>query len=405
MFDLIREIGQTLKNNKLRTFLTGFAVAWGIFMLIILLGMARGVTNSFESNTNSIRSNTITVWGGNTSKPYKGYPEGRTINMRKDDREAILDDNENVSDAITSQYISNAVVSTSKDYFSAGLYGVYPKMQDMHRITMWKGRYINDNDLMQKRKTMVINKKNAELLFGDAEKAIGNTVNALGLSWTITGVYDDEWRDYNYIPYTTAKMLSGNNDRIYELQVVVEGLKTEKDGEEAEDAIRNTLSRKHEFAPDDKSATPMWNRFTSYLKNQEAFKILHIAIWLIGIFTLLSGIVGVSNIMFVSVRERTHEIGIRRAIGAKPRSILTQIVLESISITTLFGYIGIFFGMVVMQIISVVFADVEFLKDPTVDISIALKVTLVLILAGSLAGLFPAMKATKVKPVEALRDE
>ena len=325
--------------------------------------------------------------------------------MRKDDREAILDDNENVSDAITSQYISNAVVSTSKDYFSAGLYGVYPKMQDMHRITMWKGRYINDNDLMQKRKTMVINKKNAELLFGDAEKAIGNTVNALGLSWTITGVYDDEWRDYNYIPYTTAKMLSGNNDRIYELQVVVEGLKTEKDGEEAEDAIRNTLSRKHEFAPDDKSATPIWNRFTSYLKNQEAFKILHIAIWLIGIFTLLSGIVGVSNIMFVSVRERTHEIGIRRAIGAKPRSILTQIVLESISITTLFGYIGIFFGMVVMQIISVVFADVEFLKDPTVDISIALKVTLVLILAGSLAGLFPAMKATKVKPVEALRDE
>ena len=178
-----------------------------------------------------------------------------------------------------------------------------------------------------------------------------------------------------------------------------------EDGENTEQELRNNLAKKHNYSPEDRSGLYFSNQFTDYLKNKTAFNILNMSVWIIGIFTLLSGIIGVSNIMFVSVRERTHEIGIRRAIGAKPRNILLQIITESVVITTMFGYIGVVMGMIVTQIIAVLTAGTDFLDNPTVSIQIALEVTLVLIVAGALAGLFPALKATKVKPVEALRDE
>lgn len=220
------------------------------------------------------------------------------------------------------------------------------------------------------------------------------------------GVYTREWNeDETFVPFSTAMMMSGNNGEVHSFRVLIGNVENEADGEKAEEEIRRILAREHKFAPDDKGAVGMWNQFTNELTTRSALGILDIAIWVIGIFTMLSGIVGVSNIMFVSVRERTHEIGIRRAIGAKPRNILTQIVLESVSITTIFGYIGIVTGMLVMQLVAAVVGESDGFKDPTVDLSIAIKVTVVLIIAGALAGLFPALKATKVKPVEALRDE
>jgi len=405
MFDLLREINQTLRNNKLRTGLTGGAVAWGIFMLIILLGAARGVTNAVKENREGRTFNIITLWPGYTSKPHAGFKEGRLVELREDDGTILRQQLGNVSDITTYASIDTARISTSRDYIGGGFNAVFPDALQREYIELRSGRFINRHDITDARRVIVLHEKNARLLFGSEEKALGGTVKCMNLAWTVVGIYSHYWRTKSYVPYSTYKALTGNNDKAKQLDVTVEGLKTEDEGTAAEDAIRGVLARRHNFAADDRSALWSWNQFNQYLRNQTGDTILNLATWILGIFTLLTGIVGVSNIMFVSVRERTHEIGIRRAIGARPRSILTQILAESIAITAIFGYIGIFLGMVVLQIMDALIGDVEGFRNPTVDISIALEVTLALIVAGALAGLFPALKAIKVKPVEALRDE
>lgn len=406
MFDLFREISQTLKNNRLRTFLTGIAVAWGIFMLIVLLGMARGVLNSFEGNNWSKTSNRIQVYQGSTSQAYKGYTEGRIVKPETKDMEYLERTNPNhVTDVTAYTALGNTTFSTPKDYISLGTYGVYPFKEKIDNVNMISGRFINDADLKYNRKVIVLEEANAKSLFGDASGAVGKRLDGMGLSWLVVGVYSHDWRNNVYIPFTTAKSLSGNDKYVNNLEVEIKNVHTMEDGELTEQELRGTLARKHDFSPDDRSALYFSNQFTNYLKNKTAFNILNMSVWIIGIFTLLSGIVGVSNIMFVSVRERTHEIGIRRAIGAKPRSILLQIITESVSITIIFGYIGIVLGMCVTQFIAAITEGEDFLTNPTVSMQIAVEVTIVLIIAGALAGLFPALKATKVKPVEALRDE
>lgn len=406
MFDLVREIGQTLRNNRLRTVLTGISVSWGIFMLIVLLGASRGVTNYFEHAMSSQSNNVISFWSGVTSMPYKGYKDGRYIGLKGSDIDAILNDNPGkVSNVIAFASVDTARISTSLDVLTNGFEAVYPGAQATNGIEMSHGRFINERDIADARRVIVLAAKNARLLFGSDSLAVGKTVQSLGLAWTVAGVYDHRWRSQSMVPYTAYKAVTGNTDDAYELDVTVEGLETEADGKAAEKSIRTTLAQRHEFHPDDPNAVWVWNSFTSYLTNKAANRYLELAVWVIGIFTLLTGIVGVSNIMFVSVRERTHEIGIRRAIGAKPRSVLAQILAESVAVTAIFGYIGIVAGTFVLQIIASVIGDVEGFRNPTVDISIAVKVTVALIVAGAVAGLFPALKAIKVKPVEALRDE
>ncbi len=406
MFDLFREIFQALSNNKTRTTLTGLAVAWGIFMLIVLLGMSRGVTNSFSSRMTADNSRSISVYGGYTTKPYRGYKEGRRITPEDADIKTIERDNQsNVEMVTATKSLDSATVSTAKNYVSEQVVGDFPTRLAERRLNMLSGRFLNRPDLDQERKVIVLSRQSAETLFGSAEEVVGKRVDAMGLSWQVIGVYNHDWEKSNYVPYTTAMRLSGNDGKVSDLSVKIYNVESEEDGTNVENQVRTSLARIHEFSPEDYSAVHLWNRFVQYLTQMKAMDILNMAVWIIGIFTLLSGIVGVSNIMFVSVRERTHEIGIRRAIGAKPRSILMQVVAESVVITTLFGYIGIVGGMVVTGIIDHISKSVEFLDNPTVDLSIAVKVTVVLIIAGALAGLFPAMKATKVKPVEALRDE
>lgn len=408
MFDLVREIAQTIRNNKLRTFLTGFAVTWGIFMLIVLLGMARGVANSFEDRSSPERNRRISVYRGTTNKAYKGYKEGRSITPKAEDIDMLVSKHPEIIKEVSAyKYLNNGNISSSTDYISGSIEGVFPSEQQMYNIEMMEGRFINFADIEYQRKTLVLGKDDATTLFGDPHKAVGQRVKANGLSWLIVGVYDHRWSSVIYAPFSTVMTLSGSDGTLSNLQVLLteEGANSLESSEEATEEVRSTLAQVHEFDKTDTSALYMWNQFASYLRQKDALGYLHLAILVIGILTLLSGIVGVSNIMFVSVRERTHEIGIRRAIGAKPRSVLIQIVLESVTITTLFGYIGIFLGMVVMQIVNHFFGNNDVLHNPTVDISIAIEVTVVLIIAGALAGLFPAIKATKVKPVEALRDE
>ena len=409
MFDLISEISQTMRNNKLRTGLTGFAVAWGIFMLIILLGLSNGIFNGFEEQSTKRDLNTIQIWSGSTTMPYKGYNKGRRIRLMADDVVKLeASGNKYIGSVMTTKYIDSAKVASETEYVANGVDGVFPQAKKNLWIDMADGRWINRADIDGKRKSMVISKKTAKILFKTDSAVVGRRVKALGLSWQIVGVYSREWNeDDNFIPFTTAMALSGTDNRVWSLNVLTQGVTDEAGGEEAEAAIRRELARIHNFNPDDPGAVNMWNRFTNYLQSRDGLGILNIAVWLIGIFTLLSGIVGVSNIMFVSVRERTHEIGIRRAIGAKRHQILTQIILESVSITTLFGYMGIIAGMAVMEVVKIIISGMD--ESPfgnvSVNLSLALEVTAVLIVAGALAGLFPALKATKVKPVEALRDE
>ncbi len=407
MFDLIREISQTLRCNKLRTTLTGIAVAWGIFMLIVLVGMTKGVINNFERNMGSQGANTIRVWSGYTSEPWHGYREGRRIMLRSRDMGTLKSANPSSVNDVTSTIYGGGTISTQENYTSAGYSGVYPSQQRIDRITMTAGRYINDRDIDERRKVMVLSNMLASTLFPrlKPEEIIGKTVDCTNLGWTIVGVFDSRWNNSAYIPFTTAQMLQADSEDIGSMVVEMKNVNTEADALKTEADVRSTLASAHDFKADDQSAIWLWNRFQQYLQTQEGMKILNAAMWIIGIFTLLSGIVGVSNIMFVSVRERTHEIGIRRAIGARPRSILTQIIMESVAITALFGYIGIVMGIGVTEILARLFENSDFIHNPRVDVSLAIEVTCVLIVAGALAGIFPAMNAIKIKPVEALRDE
>lgn len=406
MFDLLHEISQTLRCNKLRTILTGIAVSWGIFMLIVLLGMSRGVSNSFNDSFMSTGTDQIMVHGGMTSKPHAGYKEGRRIKLKDPDVDKLMKENPDHI-AMVSSTLSNdsAVISTSRDYTS-GYTGATPDELAGNNLEMRSGRFINNADLREVRKVAVLPVKVARALLGpDSTAYVGSRVDISGLSFLVIGTYHHDFRENVFIPFTTAKKLNGDSPDINQLKVTIKNVSTQADGDNVEQDIRQTLSTSHDFAPDDRSALWIWNRFTQFLSMSSVMGIMDMMVWIIGLLTMISGIVGVSNIMFVSVRERTHEIGIRRAIGAKPRSILTQIIAESIIITALFGYIGIFLGEVVCGILGYVFRNAEAISNPGVDISIAIQVTVVLIIAGSLAGLFPALKALKIKPVEALRDE
>lgn len=406
MTDLLNEIWQTLSNNKGRTALTGIAVAWGIFMLIVLLGMSNGVVNSFKENRRSQGSNMLKVWGGITSLPWQGYQQGRIISLKDGDIVRVARDNPAQAAEVTGEIDGSAVtISTPHDYTSSYYSGVYPSEQRQRALEMKSGRFINDLDLKEQRKVVVISSKTAETLFADPSTAVGSGIRVGNLAFQCVGVYATEWDESIYVPFTTARILAGNGDVISSLNVELKNVETEADGSLAEERTRRSLGATHTFRADDESAVNVWNRFNQQLQMNTGMNILNYAVWVIGLFTLLSGIIGVSNIMFVSVRERTHEIGVRRAIGAKPRNILTQIICESIAITTLFGYIGIFLGTAVNELIARVTEGMGFINNPRTDLDIALSVTVVLIFAGMLAGLFPALKALKVKPVEALREE
>lgn len=406
MFDLISEILQTLKHNKLRTALTGFAVAWGIFMLIVLLSMAKGVTNTFEKNMLGSSSMRISIWGGRTSKPYHGYKEGRRIKLVEKDIALLEDEHPDFIKEVSSViYGGSTNISTNKTYVSTSYDGVFPSYFAIGDYTI-EGRAINAKDMKEKAKVIILPEAYAKQLFPpEGKDAIGQRVSVGGVSFKVIGVYESNRERTVFIPFTTAKSLASSPEELGSLQVSLQNVKSEEDGNNAEAKVRETMAGTHNFDPDDTSAVWLFNRFTNALQGQKAMGILTMSVWILGLLTLLSGIVGISNIMFVSVRERTHEIGIRRAIGAKPRSILIQVIAESVAITTIFGYIGIVLGTALSQVLAYLLADQEILTNPQVDLRLAFEVTLVLIVAGALAGLFPALKALKVKPVEALRDE
>lgn len=419
MRDIITEIWSTAKRNKLRTALTGFAVAWGIFMLIFLLGSGNGLINALEQNAGSVLDNSMVVYSGQTSIPYNGLQEGRYIELEDQDFNTTNQKFNHIIDkAGATIWQGTANVALGENYFSSSMEGVYPNMAEIDKMDMLHGRFINQVDINENRKVLVLSETNAkELEPHDCGRLIGQQVKVDNIAFQVVGIYDNdesEMNDVVYTPFTTLRILYNKGDRADRFMFSFHGLESEEENEAFEDAYRRTINANHQAAPEDEETIWIWNRFLNNMQMNQGMSIIRTALWIIGIFTLLSGIVGVSNIMLISVKERTREFGIRKAIGAKPFSILKLIIVESVIITTFFGYIGMVIGIAANQYMDATIGheqtDTGLFKttlfvNPTVGLDVCVEATLVMIIAGTLAGLIPARKAAHIRPIEALRAE
>ena len=416
MLDIIQEIYGTIKRNKLRTALTGFAVAWGIFMLIVLLGAGNGLLNAFEQQSGNMAMNSFQIWPGRTSMPYQGLKEGRNIKLTEKELELTRQMDEHVTQASAILEQGGVNLSYKQDHVSLQLTGAMPNYPETNGLQLKEGRFINLLDIKEKRKVIVLHEKTVEMLLGNEKsKAIGKHINASGIAYQIVGIYTTPMEEFSpsaYLPYTTLQLIYNKGDGVGSLVFLTKDITDLPSSETFEKEYRTAISKVKQFEAKDRSAIWISNRFKQYLQQQTAKDLLRTSIWVIGIFTLLSGIVGVSNIMLITVKERTHEFGIRKALGAKPSSILTLIIAESIAITTFFGYIGMIAGIAVTeymnriageQVVDVGIASATVFVNPTVDLHIAIQATLTLIIAGTLAGFFPARKAVMIRPIEALR--
>ena len=418
MRDIISEIWQTAQRNKLRTTLTGFAVAWGIFMLIVLLGAGNGLINANLKQSDRFLSSSMVVYGGWTSKAYQGLKEGRDIRLHQRDMEITEKEfSENV-DKVGAQYNTTAVISLGQQYLSTSISGVYPNHTQINKVEMLHGRFINDIDLKESRKVLVLSNKQAQELLNQKNNEaslIGRFVNVGNFAFKVVGIYkeNENGRADVFSSYSTIKRIYGaNTDDAGRIEFTFHGLPTEEANESFEKDYRHRLNAEHQAHPEDEDAVWLWNRFTQNLQMEQGIGIIRTALWIIGLFTLLSGIVGVSNIMLITVKERTHEFGIRKAIGAKPWSILKLIIIESVIITTFFGYIGMVLGVAANEYMDAtighetidtgLFKATMFL-DPTVGLDVCIEATMVMIIAGTIAGLIPAYKASRIRPIEALR--
>ena len=418
MLELFHEIVSSLKNNKLRTALTGFAVSWGIFLLIALLGAGNGLMNSFMGNMEDYISQGVTVEGWMTSKPYAGYKEGRIIQLDNADLHYTQDSRwQGVIENVTLATAYTGVTLSLDGLTVAGsVRGVMPEYQDQRKIRMSAGRFLNPDDVREGRKVIVISSAQAkELLPHNPDALVGKWINVGNVAFRVVGIYSTDESSMTRlcpIPYSTYKSIYNPDDKIDAITFTVNGPKTLEEHQAFEDLYTDGLKVRHHVAPDDNRGFWIDNGYTNNLEMNKASRMIRIALWILGILTLISGIVGVSNIMLITVKERTHEFGIRKAIGAKPGAILKLIIAESISITAVFGYIGMFMGMVACQIMDKTVAqdsvniggeEIRMLVNPNVGLDIALEATLLLIIAGTLAGVIPAWKAARVKPIEALR--
>jgi len=410
MFDLDKwqEIFNTIEKNKLRTFLTGFSVAWGIFMLIILQGSGIGLQKGVENEFRSSATNTIWIWSGQTSKPYAGMQPGRYIQMTNEDHDYLSNTVEGI-DQISSRYQiwGGNTISYNNESGSFSNRTVHPAYLFIEKMEILDGRFINKSDIDDFRKSAVISTRVRDALFKQ-EHPMGKYIHVNGIPFKVVGIFtDDDGRDENmqvvYLPLTTAQRVFGAGNRINTLAVTVGDAGVEE-SKAIQDEIRSKLAARHKYDPTDERAMFLWNSVEEFQRFKSLFASISLFIWIIGIGTIIAGVVGVSNIMMIVVKERTKEIGIRKALGATPGSVISLILQEAILITAFAGYIGLVLGVGLLELISK-HIDTPFFRQPEVDINIAIGATVLLVIAGALAGFFPARKAAAIKPIVALRDE
>ena len=419
MRELIKEIWSTSKRNKLRTSLTGFAVAWGIFMLIFLLGAGNGLINAQLQQSTRFLANSMRVFPGETSKAYKGLKEGRSFTLN--DRDILI------SNETYGQYVDdvggrleqyNVNINYGDNYVaSQSLVGVAPTHPKIDKTELIAGRFINEIDMKDQRKNVVLSRSQAKELCKDYRSLVGKNVKISNLNFQVVGIYkDDESRNNTeaFIAYSTIKTIYAKGDDAGSLEFTIKNLKTREDNKQFEKNYRASINNNHQAAPDDERTIWLWNRYMDNIQMNQGIAIMQTALWIVGLFTLLSGIVGVSNIMLITVKERTREFGVRKAIGAKPWSILKLIITESIIITSFFGYIGMVCGVAANEIMDATIGhttvDTGLFKaamfvNPTVGIGTCIGATITIVIAGTIAGVIPAIKAARIRPIEALRAE
>ena len=408
MFDLDKwqEILATIQKNKLRTFLTAFSVAWGIFILIVLLAAGQGLRNGAQSQFGNDAANSIWIDGGQTSMAYDGYKPGRNIQLTNSDFYHIKNNVDGVDHA-SAVYDGRAgkVLSYKNEHAGFTVRSCAPDHNLLEKAKIVKGRFINENDFNEFRKVCCIGIPVKDALFKN-EDPIDKFIDVSGTKYKVVGVFNDPGKGDNdriYIPLLTAQRIYNGQDKVNVIWAST-GTVSAEQSEKMVTTIRNSLAKKYHFNPADMNAVGVFNNNVEYKRIMSMLDGIKLFVFIIGVFTLIAGVVGVSNIMMIVVKERTKEIGVRKALGASPWSIVSLIIQEAIFITSVAGYIGLLLGIGVVELIKYFGLEGDFFKNPDVDLSLAITSVILIVVAGALAGLFPAIKAAKVEPITALRE-
>jgi putative ABC transport system permease protein len=414
MFDQFHEIFATISRNKLRTFLTGFSVAWGIFMLIVLLAAGNGLKNGVMSNFAGRAINSVSLSPGWTSMPYKGLRADRRITFDQRTVEFVRRNIPEIGYFSASIYHGNQSVAYGEEYGTWQTEACMPELTHLDYMVMLKGRFLNDIDQRERRKVIVISEAAEKVLFKNGEDPIGKHVIADGIAFQVIGVYDRPLsQSYNppiYIPLSTGLVLYDRGRGIRTIEFTVNGIADEEQAEALTVRIRNLMGPYLGFDPTDRSAMYVWNSAEQAAQTNNIFMYLNIFLAIVGLASLMAGIVGVGNIMLITVKERTREIGVRKALGATPWSVIKSVILEAIFITTAAGYVGIILGSGLMALVNQFLpkggeGGMTMFQDPSVSMGVVLGATALLIVCGVVAGLIPSLKATRIRPIEAMRAE
>lgn len=416
MFDLLSDILSVLSKHKLRTFLTGFSMAWGIFMLVVLLGCGNGLMNAMMLNFSNKSTNITHLWGGRTTMAHGGFQAGRKIILDDDLLQALKKQIPQIGRIAPTLMVWSVLETYNGEYTSGGgLYGITPEYCELSDFKLIKGRAINKLDHELKRKVVIMNDANVKVLFKD-EDPIGKYIVVNHVPYQVIGIYSSTNMEQNQpdvIPLTTMKNVYSTMRGYGSVMLEINGITNKESSDKFDEQLYEAMASMLQFNKDDKSAVWMWNEASSYLETMNIFHGINFFLWLITIGTMIAGIVGISNIMLITVKDRTKEFGIRKSLGARPASVMKLILTESLLITLGFGYIGLVAGVGLLELLCKVFPRPETLSmenmttfvEPGIDISIAIIAMAILTMAGLAAAYIPAKKAVQVKPVEAMHYE
>ena len=404
--DALQEIFATLSRNRLRTALTALSVAWGMLMLVVLLGAGRGLEKGAAYEFRDDAVNSLWLYSGKTSRPFAGRGPGRDVKLTNDDYQALARNFPSIDHISGRFYLyGEFTVSYGGKHGAFDIRGIHPGHQYLEKTIIRDGRFLNDADIEQRRKVCVIGSKVASFLFGD-KPALGEYLNIRGLSYQVVGVFEDVGGEAElkkiYVPITTAQLLYSQPGRVHQIMFTI-GDSNLADSQRLAERVSRFVAARHGISPDDRQALRVQNNIEQFERVNSVFVWLKGFVWIVGIGTLLAGVVGVSNIMLISVKERTREIGIRKALGATPWSIISLVVGEAVIVTSVAGYVGMLFGIGLVELAARYLKDVPYLREPDVDLSVALLASALLVFCGALAGFFPARHAAQISPTEALR--
>ncbi|MEZ4322160.1 MAG: ABC transporter permease [Myxococcota bacterium] len=407
MIDRFLEMASVMWRNRVRTALTSLSVAWGIFMLVLLLGFGKGLENNVVHEFRDDATNSIWLYPGKTTRPYDGYPVGRRLMFTNRDYDALSQGIEGI-DHITGRFYPNDSLVRWKDREATfEVRATHPDHRFLENTIVARGRFLNDRDLDEKRKVAVLGREVVRQVFRDVDP-IGEWISVSGVMFQVVGVFEDtggtDEESMVYLPITTAQAAYAGGERVNRIMFTVGDASVDRTETMAEQTLQ-MLARRHHFDPQDRRAMRVRNNVEQFAQVQQIFTLIGGFVWIVGLGTVAAGIVGVSNIMLVSVKERTSEIGLRKALGATPTSIVSMILMEALLLTGVSGYGGLVAGVLALEAVRRFVPENDYLRDPDVDLSVALAATALLVVAGAVAGLVPALQAASVNPIEALRNE